>query len=479
LELTQEVAQERGIAVDIEGFHTALEEQRQRAREASGISEKLFVQTGSALAELAKQAPPTEFVGYDRLEEAAQVVGLVHEGSLIPAAHAGQQVEVVLSRTPFYAESGGQVGDTGFIEWDGGHAEVLDTQKANDYYFHHVRILQGELSLGQTVHARVPASRRLDIMRNHTATHLLHAALRTVLGTHVAQAGSLVAPDRLRFDFTHPRAVSPQELEQIETLVNEKILEELEVRVYNEVPIEEARQRGAMMLFGEKYGARVRMVEIPGFSLELCGGTHLKNTVESGLFKIIHESSVSAGVRRVEALTGHGLYRWLQERERALHEVAERLQTPVPELPRAVERLARQIRELQHELERLKQSQVAQAVGEMEPQEIAGVPVVAHALSNADPKAMGALADRLIQRGAGVVALGSSLDGKVVLVVKVAPEWVQKGLHAGNLVREMAQRVGGSGGGKPDFAQAGGKHPDKLSEAIQAVPDLIQRMVSN
>ncbi len=479
LELTQEVAHERGIEVDIEGFKRALEEQRQRAREASGISEKLFVQTGTALAELAQQASPTEFVGYSRLEEQGQVVGLVHQGNLIPVAHEGQQIEVVLNCTPFYAESGGQVGDTGVIEWDGGRAEVLDTQKANDYYFHHVHILEGELSLGQQVYAKVSASRRLDIMRNHTATHLLHAALRQVLGTHVAQAGSLVAPDRLRFDFTHPRSVTPEELEQIESLVNEKILEENEVRIYNDVPIEEARQRGAMMLFGEKYGARVRMVEIPGFSLELCGGTHLNNTVEAGLFKIVHESSVSAGVRRVEALTGHGLYRWLRERERALHEVAERLQAPVPELPRAVERLSRQVRELQHELDRVKQSQVAQAAGEMTPVEVAGVPVVAHALASADPKALGALADRLIQKGAGVVALGAGSDGKVVLVVKVAPEWVQKGVHAGNLVREIAQRVGGSGGGKPDFAQAGGKHPEKLPEAIRAVPELVRGMITS
>ncbi len=477
LELTQEIAQERGISVDIEGFQQALEEQRRRAREASGISEKLFVQTGSALVELAKLAPSTEFVGDTQLEGEAQVVGLVHEGNLIPVAHEGQQIEVVLNRTPFYAESGGQVGDTGVLEWDGGRAEVLDTQKANDYYFHHVKIVQGELGVGQTLLARVPTKRRRDIMRNHTATHLLHAALRTVLGTHVAQAGSLVAPDRLRFDFTHPRAVSPEELERIEALVNEKILDELEVCIYNDVPIEEARQRGAMMLFGEKYGARVRMVEIPGFSLELCGGTHLNNTVETALFKIVHESSVSAGVRRIEAFTGQALYHWLLQRERAIHEVAERLQAPVPELPRAVERLARHLRELQHELERLKQSQVAQAVGEMEPVMVAGVPVVAHALANAEPKALGALADRLIQKGAGVVALGSSLDGKVVLVVKVAPEWVQKGLHAGNLVREMAQRVGGSGGGKPDFAQAGGKHPEKLSEAVQAVPELVKAMV--
>ncbi|MCS7316663.1 MAG: alanine--tRNA ligase, partial [Bryobacteraceae bacterium] len=219
------------------------------------------------------------------------------------------------------------------------------------------------------------AERRLDIQRNHTATHLLHAALRQVLGTHVAQAGSLVAPDRLRFDFTHPRAVTLEELERIESLVNEKLLQELEVRVYTDVPIEEARRRGAMMLFGEKYGERVRMVEIPGFSLELCGGTHLRNTVEAGLFKIVHEGSVAAGVRRIEALTGRALYQWLREREQAIRETAERLQTPVPELPRAVERLQHHIDALQAELEQLKQRAAAQAVEQITPVEVNGVPV--------------------------------------------------------------------------------------------------------
>ncbi|MEN3002192.1 MAG: alanine--tRNA ligase [Armatimonadota bacterium] len=478
LELTQEIAAERGVQVDIEGFQRALEEQRRRAREASGISEKLFVQTGAALAELAQHAQATRFIGYDTLEAEATVVGLVKEGNLIPAAREGETVEIVLDVTPFYAEAGGQVGDTGMLEWDGGKAEVLDTQKAGEFYFHHARLQQGELTIGQKVYARVPAQRRLDIRRNHTATHLLHAALRAVLGPHVVQAGSLVAPDRLRFDFTHPRALTPEELERIESLVNEKILDELEVRVYTDVPLEEARRRGAMMLFGEKYGARVRMVEIPGFSLELCGGTHLNNTVEAGLFKIVHEGSVAAGVRRIEALTGRGLYAWLRERERAIRETAERLQAPVPELPLAVERLMRHLKELQTELERLKQSAVAQAVSEMTPVEVEGIPVVAHVVAGADGKSLGMLADQLIQRGVGVVALGTTQNGKVVLVVKVAPQWVQRGLHAGNLVRTLAQQIGGSGGGKPDFAQAGGNQPEKLPDALKSLPQLIRQSIT-
>jgi alanyl-tRNA synthetase len=475
LELTREIAAERGISVDIEGFQYALEEQRRRAREASGISEKLFMQTGAALAELAQHAAPTRFIGYETLEAEATVVGLVRGGDLVPAASEGETVEVVLNVTPFYAEAGGQVGDTGTFEWQTGSAQVLDTQKAGEFYFHQARILKGELTVGQTVVARVPVQRRLDIRRNHTATHLLHAALRTILGPHVVQAGSLVAPDRLRFDFTHPRALTPDELERIESLVNEKILDELEVRVYTDVPLEEAQRRGAMMLFGEKYGERVRMVEIPGFSLELCGGTHLNNTVEAGLFKIVHEGSIAAGVRRIEALTGRGLYAWLRERERAIRETAERLQTPVPELPEAVERLMRQLKSLQEELERVKQGAIAQAVAEMSPVEVEGIPVIAHVVEGADGKSLGALADRLIQKGAGVVALGSTHDSKAVLVVKVAPEWVQKGLHAGQLVRSLAQQVGGSGGGKPDFAQAGGKEPTRLPEALQTLPDLIRQ----
>ncbi|MDW8107112.1 MAG: alanine--tRNA ligase [Armatimonadota bacterium] len=477
LELTREIAAERGISVDLQGFEQALEAQRQRAREASGISEKLFVQTGAALAELAQRAAATEFIGYEHLEGEAQVVGLVRAGELVPEAHAGETIEIVLNRTPFYAEAGGQVGDTGVIEWHGGRAEVLDTQKANDYYLHHAKILEGTLRLGEQVYARVDAERRLDIQRNHTATHLLHAALRQVLGTHVVQAGSLVAPDRLRFDFTHPRALTPEELERIEALVNEKVLQELEVRVYTDVPIEEARQRGAMMLFGEKYGARVRMVEIPGFSLELCGGTHLRNTVEAGMFKIIHEGSVAAGVRRIEALTGRGLYQWLREREQAVRDAAERLQTSVSELPRAVERLQRQLEALEDELEQLKQRAAAQAVEQITSVEVNGVKVAAQALSGVDAKSLGSIADRLIQRGIGVAALGVAQDGKVVLVVKVAPEWVQRGLHAGNLIRQIAAQVGGSGGGRPDFAQAGGKQPEKLAEALAQTPQLVAELL--
>ena len=479
LELTREIAAERGISVDMQGFEQALEAQRQRAREASGISEKLFVQTGAALAELAQQTAPTQFIGYEHLEGEAQVVGLVREGNLIPEAHAGETVEIVLNRTPFYAEAGGQVGDTGMIEWQSGRAQVLDTQKANDYYFHHAKVLEGTLRLGESVHAQVDAERRLDIQRNHTATHLLHAALRQVLGTHVAQAGSLVAPDRLRFDFTHPRAVTPDELERIEALVNEKLLQELEVRVYTDVPIEEARRRGAMMLFGEKYGERVRMVEIPGFSLELCGGTHLHNTVEAGLFKIVHEGSVAAGVRRIEALTGRALYQWLREREHAVREAAERLQTPVPELPRAVERLQHQIDALQNELEQLKQRAAAQALEQITPVEVNGVPVAAQALQGVDAKSLGAIADRLIQKGVGVAALGAAQDGKAVLVVKVAPEYIARGLHAGNLIRQIAQMVGGSGGGRPDFAQAGGKQPEKLADALALTPKLVAEQLRN
>lgn len=478
LELTQEVANERGINVDIAGFHEALEVQRRRAREASGISEKLFMQTGAALAELAQQAQPTRFLGYEQTESEARVVGIIRESSLVPSAQVGETVEVVLDQTPFYAESGGQVGDTGHLEWDGGRAEVIDTQKANDYYLHRARIVEGELGLGASLHAVVPKARRLDIMRHHTATHLLHAALRAVLGTHVVQAGSLVAPDRLRFDFTHPKALSPEELERIESLVNEKILEENEVRVYNDVPLEEARQRGAMMLFGEKYGQRVRMVEIPGFSLELCGGTHLRNTIEAGMFKIVHEGSISAGVRRIEALAGRWLYQWLVEREHAIRTISEMMHTPLPELPRALERLTRQLRELQHELEQLKQNAAAQAVSEMAPIMVGTVPVVTHVLPNGDPKMLGTLADRLIQKGAGVAVLATTSNGKVVLIAKVAPEWTAKGLHAGNLVRALAEQVGGSGGGKPDFAQAGGKQPENLPKALSQVPQLVQQQLS-
>lgn len=469
IELTQEVASEHGVRVDMPGFERAMEEQRRRAREASGIAEKLFVQTGSALSELARNAQPTQFLGYTETGCGSYVVGIIKQGELVPVSGQGDEVELVLLQTPFYAESGGQVGDTGTIESKEGRFEVRDTQKTGEFYLHRGTVREGIIRLGEEVHAQVSVERRRDIMRNHTATHLLHAALRNVLGTHVAQAGSLVAPDRLRFDFTHPGALTGQEVEQIESMVNEKILDEMDVVIHNDISIDEARKRGAMMLFGEKYGERVRMVEIPGFSLELCGGTHLNNTVETGLFKIVSEGSVAAGVRRVEAFTGAGLYRWLREHNRVVSEVAAQLNTPAAELPKAVERLRSELKEAQSEIARLKQVQLIRTGAELEPVEVRGIPVIMHVVPDSDGKALGTLADRLIQKGAGVVALGTSQDGRVTLVVKVAPEWVQKGVHAGNLIREIAQKVGGSGGGRPDFAQAGGKHPEKLSAALKSV----------
>ncbi|MCW5933183.1 MAG: alanine--tRNA ligase [Fimbriimonadia bacterium] len=466
LELTQEVASEHGIQVDLEGFEKAMEAQRQRAREASGIAEKLFTQSGSALAELARSAEKTRFVGYAALEGEGRVVGILKQGELVPSASHGDQVELVLDVTPFYAESGGQVGDAGVFENEKTRVRISDTQKTNDFYLHAAHIESGSIALGDTLYGRVDTARRRDIMRNHTATHLLHAALRQTLGEHVAQAGSLVAPDRLRFDFTHPKALTPEEISAIEQIVNEKILEEREVNIYQDVSLEEARQRGAMMLFGEKYGERVRMVEIPGFSLELCGGTHLKNTIETGLFKLVGEGSVSAGVRRVEALTGAALYRWLQEREQTLQTTAHLLNTPAHELPSAVERLRQQVKEAQAEIARLKQAQASQAGSDIEPKEVGGLMVVAQAVDDLDGKSLGSLADQLIQKGNHIVALGSAQGERVVLVVKVSPEGVQKGAHAGNLIRAIAQQVGGSGGGRPDFAQAGGKDPSKLKDAL-------------
>lgn len=479
LELTQEVAAERGVQVDLEGFKQAMEEQRRRAREASGISEKLFVETGAALKEIAaRKIAPTVFLGYQRTESESQVLAIIHQGELVQSAVEGDPVELVLDRTPFYAEAGGQVGDTGWIESENFRFKVEDTQKSEGYYLHIGQVVEGKVQENDSpVHARIDAERRRHIMRNHTATHLLHAALRRVLGPHVVQAGSLVAPDRLRFDFTHPKPLHEEEIEQIESLVNEKILDEIEVVVHWEVPLEEARRRGAMALFGEKYGERVRMIEIPGFSLELCGGTHLKNTVETGLFKIISESSVAAGVRRIEALTGAGLYQWLRERERLVREAAERLNTAPTDLPQAVERLRAQLKEAQLQMERLRQLQLAQTGSELEPVEINGIPLIAYKALGADSKSLGSLADRLIQKGAGVVVVGSAHDGKVMLVVKVAPEWVQKGVHAGELVRQVAQIAGGTGGGRAEFAQAGGRDPAKLDDALAAVPELLKKLI--
>jgi len=476
LELTQEVAAEEGVEVDVEGFRMAMEAQRQRAREASGIATQLFAIAGDAATELQRTLSPTRFLGYWQHESEAKVLAIIRQGEPATFASEGEEVELVLDQTPFYAEAGGQVGDTGWIEGENFLFEVRDTQKVGDLYLHLGAVTHGRVEVDAAVTARIDSQRRWHIMRNHTATHLLHAALRQVLGSHVHQAGSLVAPDRLRFDFTHTSAMTNEEIAEVERLVNERILEDRPVAVHWDVPLAEARARGAMALFGEKYGDTVRMIEVPGVSLELCGGTHLERTSQIGLFKIVSEGSVAAGVRRIEAVTGWGVYQYIRQQQELLESAASRLKCAVPDIPTAIERLQAQRQELEKQLEQLRRSAAARSL-QFEPVEIAGLQVVTGRADGVDSQTLASLADQAAQR-ADLAVLAAATDGKALFVAKAKPSAVTKGVHAGNLVRELARISGGGGGGRPEFAQAGGRDADKIPQALQQVPRLLEQMIT-
>ncbi len=484
LEVTVEIAAESGVEVDRAGYEIALEEQRERSRR-SGDDREVFASLGSALAEIQRSHPATAFLGYASTATEATVLALISGGKSVESARAGDDVDVVLDGTPFYAEAGGQVGDSGRLTAPSGNAtcalevHILNTQKVGGIYLHKGSVREGEVHVGLRVAAAVDAERRAHILRNHTGTHLLHAALRDVLGAHVHQKGSLVAPDRLRFDFTHTQPMSTEQVRRVEEIVNERILDDADVKVHEDVPLAEAKSRGAMALFGEKSGDRVRMIEIPGFSLELCGGTHLRHTSQIGIFKIVSESGIAAGVRRIEAVTGAAAYRLVNEREDSLSQVAELLKTNPRDVLAAVERLQAQRTQLEKQVQQLKSGAGAGSVA-FEEQEVAGTLLMTGSIPDADSETLSNMADRAAQKkGSAIVVLGSASNGKVTFVAKATPDMVKRGIHAGNLVREVAKIAGGGGGGRPDFAQAGGKDPEKLPDALAAVSALVQQQVDS
>ncbi len=475
LKLTEEIAQEHGFTLDMAGFEQAMEEQRTRSRAAGGEKEVFVTSGGSPLTLDA----PTLFLGYGQTSAESKIVALLSGGEQVSFARAGETVTIALEQTPFYAESGGQVGDTGLLTAPGSgtacalRIEITDTKKTGGIFFHTGKVLEGEATVGQTVTATVDATRRKHIMRNHTATHLLQAALRQVLGGHVHQKGSLVAPERLRFDFTHTQPMTPDEIRRVEDIVNAQILDDADVNIFADIPIAEARARGAMALFGEKYGDSVRMVEIPGFSLELCGGIHLSHTSQVGLFKIVSESGVASGVRRIEAVTGAGAYDYLHRREETLAQIASLLKTSPNEVLTATERLLTQRQELEKQNRQLRSGGATQTA-DLTAEDVGGVPVVVRELDSADPEMLANLADSTAQKlGSAVIVLGTVNAGKVSFAAKVTADLIAQGVHAGNLVREVAKLAGGGGGGRPDFAQAGGRDPGKLAEALAAVPGLV------
>ncbi|KIX84822.1 alanine--tRNA ligase [Thermus filiformis] len=460
LDLTVEIAAERGFGVDTEGFEEAMRLQQERSRAAMAFEREIFKRGAQVLEEIQKERGGTEFVGYTDLEAEAEVLALLAGDQSLLEAGPGTEVQVVLDRTPFYAEGGGQIGDFGFLEWPGGRARVETTRKTEGGIFlHKARVEEGTLRVGQRVRAVVDPRRR-DTERNHTATHLLHAALRAVLGPHVRQAGSLVAPDRLRFDFTHPEPLSLEELERVERLVNRWIMADLPVR-WTYKPLEEAKKEGAMALFGEKYGEVVRVVEVAEASKELCGGTHVRRTGEIGAFFIAREEAVSAGVRRVEALTGEGALDFVQGMRRRLHRLAEALGTGEAALEERISRLKEELKAKEKEAALLK-ARLARAELKGEVEEKGGLRYTVQTLSGLDASALRQAADDLVAQGVDVVLLFS--EGNAVL--KLSKKALERGLEAGSLMRRLTERAGGRGGGKGALAQGGGLLPERAKEAL-------------
>ncbi len=481
VELTREICAERNISMDMKGFEDAMQAQRERSREATGIDKDVFRDMGDVISEVQRSLPPTIFHGYHDTVTDSVILAIIKDGELVDFIRSGDNADLIMDRTPFYAESGGQVGDTGWITGIDSDVtcqlklEVLDTRKAGGVYLHRVRVHEGEAVTDRRVHAQVDFKQRRDIMRNHTSTHLLQAALRHTLGAHVHQKGSMVAPDRLRFDFTHTQPVTETELERVEDMVNKWILEDRDVEIHTDVPLDQARAKGAMALFGEKYGDRVRMVEIPECSLELCGGTHLSRTSQAVLFKILSETGVAAGVRRIEAITGESVYRYLKTKEGTIRTIAHTLKTNPRDIEIAVDKMVAQKSVLEKQLRQMRETGGDE--DSLNTEDIHGVKWIIAQIPNADQPTLAALANRLAKKHASVaVLLGSVQDGKVFLTALATQDLVQKGVHAGTIVREVAKVAGGGGGGRPDFAQAGGKTPERLEEALKVARELAEKI---
>ncbi|MFB3160644.1 alanine--tRNA ligase [Neobacillus sp. 179-J 1A1 HS] len=473
VELTEEYAEEEGMKVDHAGFETEMELQRERARSARQEVGSMQVQ-GGVLGDIVVES---QFVGYDQLETSSTVVAIVKHGELVDEAFSGDEVQLILDVTPFYAESGGQIADRGIIQAEGVTVSVKDVQKApNGQNLHRAVVESGILKTDAKVTASVHQDNRVQIIKNHTATHLLHQALKDVLGTHVNQAGSLVEPDRLRFDFSHFGQVKPEELEEIEKIVNEKIWKNIEVDISLK-PIAEAKSMGAMALFGEKYGDIVRVVKVGDYSLELCGGCHVPNTSVIGLFKIVSEGGIGAGTRRIEAVTGESAYQLMNDQVALLKDAADKLKTNPKEVVNRIEVLMTEIKQLQRENESL-----AAKLGNIEAgnlvskaKQIDGVTVLAAKVQASDMNNLRNMADDLKQKiGSAIILLGSVNEGKVNLIAAVTKDLIDKGYHAGKLIKEVATRCGGGGGGRPDMAQAGGKDPEKLDSALQFVDEWVK-----
>ncbi|WP_134082455.1 alanine--tRNA ligase [Thiohalophilus thiocyanatoxydans] len=472
VDLTNDIARERGLQLDMAGFDKAMAAQRERARSASQFD----VDYGEAV----QVEGETEFTGYAQLAGPATVEAIYQNGQPVDELGQGEAGMLVLDRTPFYAEGGGQVGDRGRLQSDGGKFTVEDTRKQGGKVFLHFgKVTEGAIKTGEQVEASVDAERRQATAYNHSATHLLHAALRQVLGEHVTQKGSLVDAERLRFDFAHFEPISREQLQQIEALVNEHIRRNHPVETRVMTP-DAALAAGALALFGEKYGEEVRVLRMGEFSMELCGGTHVARTGDIGLFKIVSEGGVAAGVRRIEAMTGQRALQWVEENEAQLDEIAAQFKGAREQLAERVHQTLEQNRQLEKEVERLKTKLASNQGADLAAQarEIDGLQVLAARLDGADPKSLRDTVDQLKNKlGSAAVVLATVSDGKVALVAGVSKDNTDK-LKAGELVNMVAQQVGGKGGGRPDMAQAGGSQPEGLDAALASVPDWVRSQLA-
>ena len=483
VDLTDDIARERRLKLDLAGFDECMEGQRQRARQANKFSDiSISISAGepTVTATAVKETIyASDFKGYETLRVSGRITDLFQDNQIVDRLEEGQAGAVILDQTPFYAESGGQVGDRGELVSDVGTFVVDDTQKQGGAHVHLGRVSRGALQTGQQADARVDPVTRINTVRNHSATHLLHAALREALGDHVTQQGSLVAPDRLRFDFSHPEPITEQQLLQIERLVNRKILENIDTNI-RLMPLDEALTSGAMSLFGEKYDEQVRVLNIGGdFSVELCGGTHVARAGDIGLFKFVAETGIAAGVRRVEAVTGLGALALVEDEEAQLADLARLLKSDRNKLTAKLEQVLERSRRIEKELGQVKEKMAGQAGAELSEQaeEINGIHVLARKLDGADPKTLRDTVDQLKSKlGTAVIVLGTVKGDKVSLVAGVTKDSMDK-VQAGDLINYVAQQVGGRGGGRPDLAQAGGNNPSALQSALASVPGWVAQKI--
>ncbi|MGM0445816.1 MAG: alanine--tRNA ligase [Bacillota bacterium] len=476
LDLTEDVLKEHGLEVDQAGFEEEMAEQKKRAREAREDVGFGSSKEDELLKDLSDKIEKTEFVGYKHMSNNAEVLKIIQDAEVVDSIKEGSKAKVILDKTSFYAESGGQIGDKGTITKGNSEITVYDTVNKMDYYIHLVEVKKGKLETGDKVELQVHEDRRKATMRNHSATHLLHQVLRDVLGDHVNQSGSLVEPDRFRFDFTHFSSLTDSELEEIEYRVNEQIINNLDVKI-EEMDIDQAKKEGAAALFTEKYGQKVRVVQMGDFSIELCGGTHVNRTGDIGMLKIINEGSTASGIRRIEAVTGFNALDYINSQKELLTKSAQLLNSDLDDIPDKIDRMKNNIKELEKEVRSLKDKIAASKSTDLKDsiKTVNGVNLLTHKLKDVDNNALRKMADQLQNEiQSGIIVLASALDNKVLFVAKISKDLVEQGFNAGNIIGEVAKVAGGGGGGRPDMAQAGGSRVDKIDEALNRAEEIIK-----